>query len=270
MGILDQVTRMKSEGRSEKDIIRNLQQQGLPPRDIQDALSQAQIKNAVFGESGYGSITDGMQQSIMDQPPAQPTYNQNQEGYSPQSSQEEYVPSPQPPIESYPGQQAYSYPPQQQTQSPPGFNDYQQPQMQNYYPQEQQQYQTDPAATATAENYDYGNNSGGYDPYSAGASSSDSGTLIDIAEQVFAEKTKKMLRQMEELNEFKTLAESGMKSFEERLKRIEAVIDQLQISILDKIGSYGKGLDSIKKEMSMMQDSFGKVVDPFLDRKRRI
>jgi len=34
----------------------------------------------------------------------------------------------------------------------------------------------------------------------------------------------------------------------------------LQAEILEKVGSYGGGLDSIKKEMGMMQDSFGKIV----------
>ena len=37
-------------------------------------------------------------------------------------------------------------------------------------------------------------------------------------------------------------------------------MDKLQLAILNKIGSYGKTLESIKKEMSMMQDSFGKAL----------
>ena len=36
----------------------------------------------------------------------------------------------------------------------------------------------------------------------------------------------------------------------------------MQIAILEKVGSYGQNLDSIKKEMSMMQDSFTKMVSP--------
>ena len=37
-------------------------------------------------------------------------------------------------------------------------------------------------------------------------------------------------------------------------------MDKLQLAILDKVGSYGKNLDIVKKEMQMMQDSFGKVM----------
>ena len=49
MGALDQVTQMKSQGMSDQQIIQTLQQQGIPPKDIQDALGQAQIKTAVAG-----------------------------------------------------------------------------------------------------------------------------------------------------------------------------------------------------------------------------
>ena len=85
-------------------------------------------------------------------------------------------------------------------------------------------------------------------------------TIIEIAEQVFSEKVRKIQKQLEEMNEFKTLAQTKIEHATERLKRIEATIDKLQIAILEKIGSYGKSLESIKKEMSMMQDSFGKMV----------
>ena len=82
--------------------------------------------------------------------------------------------------------------------------------------------------------------------------------------------SKKIIDNLDSLGEFKTLSESQIKSFEERLKKLEAIIDQLQISILEKIGSYGKNLDTIKREMSMMQDSFGKVINPLFDKKSKI
>ena len=46
-----------------------------------------------------------------------------------------------------------------------------------------------------------------------------------------------------------------------RLARLEASIDKLQIAILEKVGSYGRGLDSVKKEVEMVQDSFSKIVN---------
>ena len=86
------------------------------------------------------------------------------------------------------------------------------------------------------------------------------GTFIEIAEQVFSEKIKGMEKQLEGIGEFKGITQVKLDHALERIKRIESEMDKLQLAILDKIGSYGKTLESIKKEMSMMQDSFGKAL----------
>ena len=100
-----------------------------------------------------------------------------------------------------------------------------------------------------------------YDNYDYASSSYNSDVMIEIAEQVFQEKTKKIQKQISEINEFKTLAETKIENISERLKRIETMIDKLQISILEKVGSYGNNLETTKKEMGMMQDSFRKVMN---------
>jgi hypothetical protein len=46
---------------------------------------------------------------------------------------------------------------------------------------------------------------------------------------------------------------------------MENVFDKLQITILEKIGSYGQNLENIKKEMEMMQNSFSKIVEPLVE-----
>ena len=88
----------------------------------------------------------------------------------------------------------------------------------------------------------------------------DTDTIMEIAEQVFSEKIKREQKQIEILNEFATLAEAKISNDHERIKRIEEIIDKLQIAILEKIGSYGRNLDTIKNEMGMMQESFEKMV----------
>lgn len=93
------------------------------------------------------------------------------------------------------------------------------------------------------------------------APSYDSDIMIEIAEQVFLEKIKKIQKQVDSLTEFKTLTGAKVNDIAERLKRIETIIDKLQITILEKVGSYGKTLESTKKEMAMMQDSFRKVIN---------
>ncbi len=181
MGIIDQISEMQAQGLPDDQIVRTLQEQGISPKEINDAINQVQIKNAVSSED------------VSNSPPAP-----NQ-----QASQEmgEYAPQPG---------------------------------------QEQQYYQEDP----------------NYAPSTGG----DTETIIEVAEQVFMEKIQKIEKKVDAFSEFKSLSEVKITNLEERLGRIEKIIDKLQISILEKVGSYGKKLDSTKKEMDMMQDSFRKVV----------
>jgi hypothetical protein len=195
MGVLEQITQMKNQGIPDDEIVSSLQEQGASPKEINDALSQSQIKNAVAGE-----------EEMYGQPPA-PEQQYQEMPELPQADQETYAPQSQ------------------------GYDQ--------------------PQETYAQDNY------GGY-PSETGM---DSNTMIEIAEQVFSEKIKKIQKQTDILSEFRTLGISQIENVSERLKRMETTIDKLQIAILDKVGSYGDNLNSIKKEMSMMQDSFGKVVN---------
>ena len=104
----------------------------------------------------------------------------------------------------------------------------------------------------------------GYDEYYSGGTDTD--TMMEVAEQVFSEKIKKIQNQIEDMTEFRTIAQTKINSLSERLNRIESVIDRLQAAILQRIGDYGSTLDSIRKEMSMMQDSFGKMIPAIAER----
>lgn len=185
MGTLEQIQQMKAQGIGDSDIYNELQQQGISPREIQDAMSQSQIKDAVASED---FSRDSNQE-----------YNQN---YAPQ------------------------------TQEVGG----------DYYSQDQ----------------GYG---GGY---------SDGGdNTVEIAEQIFSEKIKKTEKKINEINEFKTLAQSKIDGFEQRLKRIENMIDQLQIKVLERVGNFGRDLEKNRKEIGMVQDSFGKMVNNIADSSSR-
>lgn len=126
----------------------------------------------------------------------------------------------------------------------------------NYVPQTQDMTYDTPQAPMTNQEYPPQESYEGN--YESG--STDTGTMIEVAEQVFEEKTKKIIKQLESFKEFSTLAGAKITSFEERIQRMEKIIDNLQIKILEKIGSYGQGITSIKKEMTMMQDSFSKMI----------
>jgi len=124
-----------------------------------------------------------------------------------------------------------------------------------YTPQTQEVGAGYPSPTATGQEY---YSEAGYGAYPA-AAATDSDTMIEIANQVFSEKIKKIEKTIDELNEFKTMASVKIDNIDERLKKIEKIIDTIQIKILEKVGSYGKELQTTKKEMSMMQDSFRKL-----------
>ena len=48
MGVLEQVSQMKSQGIQEQEIISRLNQQKISPKEINDALNQSRIKDAVY------------------------------------------------------------------------------------------------------------------------------------------------------------------------------------------------------------------------------
>jgi len=225
MGVLEQVQQMKNQGIGEQEIIKELQQQGISPKAINDAMNQSQIKSAVSDE--YNS--EEYQPSITKQQssPKIQTIDQSKRNLAPMQYPNPEIPAPQ---ENYSQEYAPENP---------------------YYPEQYSQ-----------ENYPYENSpEGGYSDYQEyPAETNYTDTIIEVSDQVFSEKIKKFQKQIEDLNEFKALAETKIEYLEKSLKRIESILDKLQIAILEKIGNYGKNLNFIKKEMSMMQDSFKKAI----------
>jgi hypothetical protein len=228
MGLLDQVSQMKKEGKSNEEITLQLQEQGVSPRTINDVFSQEKIKNAVSAEEKE-TLADytprapqiPIPQRTFYQPKTQEVEQTEEEFYSPQEMTAPEASS-EPPQPQY-NQQQYEEAPQQQ----------------DFYPQEQQGYE-------------------GQVSYSEGGYTAD--TIIEIAEQVFSEKIKKLERQIDQFSEFANLSQTKITNNNDRLKRIETIIDKLQIAILEKIGSYGQSIEGIKKEMEMIEDSFSKIV----------
>ena len=132
--------------------------------------------------------------------------------------------------------------------SPEGGQDYS-----NYSSQEEDGFQ---------ENYpeeEYYEQNPSQEGYSGGGYSMNSETMIEVAEQVFSEKMKKIEADLRGLKEFKVLASPELKDIEERLKRMERQFDKMQIAILERVGQFGKNLDSVKKELEMVESSFEKM-----------
>ena len=156
-----------------------------------------------------------------------------------------------------------SYAPSQaiESQQPQDYSqqDYsqQQAQEQNYdYGNYQYGQQAYPQNYEQGYNQNYNQGYGNYQGYEQGYGSS---SMIDVAEQVFSERTKELKKEIDSLKEFKALSENRIKNISERLKKIESTINSLQSAILQKVGSYGQDLQTIKKEMGMIEDSFKKM-----------
>ena len=210
MGVLEDITKMRRRGLSDNDIVKNLQDQGISPKAINDALNQADIKKAVSEEN-------------------QDNDERGEELFSSQSYHEGYGKT------------------QDVSEADAG----------TYYPPQEQEYMGYESQQPSG--YDYAGQGAGFD----------TSTIIEISEQVFLEKIQRIQSKVDEISNFKEISESRMDSLSERLKKIETIIDNLQIAILEKIGSYGSNLEGIKKEMSMMQDSFGKIAESVSERGRR-
>jgi hypothetical protein len=220
MRILEEINNMRNQGMSDREISGALQEKGLTPRTIDDAFNRIKIKNAIVTEN---------EELIAPAPiPNRESGEASQSFYTPKRMEVENPP-----------EEIYATPIIEETTSSRegGYSneEYSPSTNEEYYPQE---------------GYGEVESGGGYD----------SETFIEIAEQVFSEKIKKEQNQIEALNEFATLAETKISNNHERIKRIETIIDKLQIAILEKVGSYGKNLESIKNEMEMMQNSFEKIV----------
>ena len=96
MGALEQVIQLRAQGITDDQIATQLQQQGVPPAQIQNAINQANIKNAVMGTPGgqmQQSITEGAAPQQMSEIP-QGGYTPNTQEMPSQQTQygEEYYP----------------------------------------------------------------------------------------------------------------------------------------------------------------------------------
>jgi hypothetical protein len=206
MPLLEAVQQLQSQGLSDADISQQLLEQGYNAKDINDAINQAKIKDAIQQDDSQApqqQTGQEMQPSVMEVPEQQ--YQYQQQDYQ------------QPPQEQYAQGQAM--------------------------PQEQQYYEY-PQIGITTE------------------------TVTEIAEQVITEKMASVKKQTDALSDFKTLSESRTISMDERLKRIEMIIEKLQMTILGKVGEYGQAFQDIRSEMTGMQESFSKVVNPLVDKAR--
>lgn len=190
---------LQAQGLSEPDLVKRLRDEGVSAEEINDALSQARIKQAVSQEQQEPvEQFQGMEQSMMEQPATEPVAE-----------------------------------PQQ------------------YYPQEQQVYQ-DP-------------NQGYYQQPAV-----DTETISEIADQVVQEKFAEFNKKTGDLVSFRNEVKDKLKDLDERLKRIEGSLDNIQRAVIGKIGEYGENMAFVQKDLTNIHDTMSKMMNPLIDNYREL
>ncbi len=121
MDTINRIIDLQKKGMQDNEIIGQLQNEGISPKEIRDAFSQARVKSAVYQEENFdemqGQNSQGMSPSIMQSqepeqiqqqvPQAPQGYSQEQNQQmeqTPGQDQNYYAPAPQ----SYSGQENYT------------------------------------------------------------------------------------------------------------------------------------------------------------------
>jgi len=241
MTALEEVKKMQEQGVGENEIIQSLQQNGMKYKEISEALAQSRIKAAIE-EPTTANLAPVAPVKVPSSEIVPPQKNQLQIGEM-SEMQKSVLESPgemplaQPRQDQQMDSEEY-IPPSQESSPPEGTMP-----MGEYSPQ----------APTEGQQYEYPS----YDP-SIGGLSSD--IITEISEQVVSERLSEIRKPLEKVIDFKTTIEAKTESIEERLKRIEKIIDVLQSSILRKVGDYVTNVDDIKKELIETQKSFSRLL----------
>ncbi len=236
MGNVEDIKKMQGEGKSEQEITKMLKQKGLSGREGEDLISQTKIKGAV-SDSDFDRINEDSDSAQNgreagrepDIPLPGGNYYEarNTDPFSTQDRNVAEMPS-----QGYEGmEQSMLTQPQQENTPSDDYGGY----PSQVYPQDN--YQQYPQ----------------YQPYQESLSSD---LVTEISEQVVNEKLSAMKDKLETAIDFRTVAEARLSGMNDRLMRIEKIIDALQISLLQKVGEYVNNTVDIKKELEETQKSF--------------
>jgi hypothetical protein len=113
MAVLDKVMKMKESGVAEETIVKNLRQEGFPPKEIHEAISQSKIKEALTKEKNSETAPPEDSETLpyySESPQNDPQYSEQEPAYE-YATEDQITPQPQ----QYQPNQGYyqEYQPQQ-------------------------------------------------------------------------------------------------------------------------------------------------------------
>ncbi len=240
MPVLERVKQMKQAGISEGEIIKNLQESGISPREINDSIAQSRIKDVISGASISGMPSSNITQEANEM--------QEPDGYSIEGMQPSLINQ----QEQAPNIPIYTEEVGQYPQYP-GYEEYPQEGINGYPQQPQQEGQ-------------YGD----YQSYYGAGYGTSTETISEIASQMIDEKLSKTNKILNNLTEFKIILDAKVEKIDQRLQRIELIIDQLQTNLIRKSSSQIQDIEDIKTEMRGMQEGFSKVLNPLTNNIREM
>ncbi len=211
------------------DEIQSLRREGKSDAEVtaslsQRGLSQQEISSAL-SQSKIKAAVQGMQE------PDAPSVVESLQESPTEPSPQEYgglTPSLMSPTQKF----------AQPQEQPMETQEYEQPQ------QQQDVYQN--------QNYDYAQ----YTPSALG-----SDVITEIADQVVAERLAPLTSNIDKIIDMRSSIDSQIRFMDERLKRIEKIIDRLQLSLLQRVGEYVSNVEDIKREMVETQKTFKSMLD---------
>jgi hypothetical protein len=124
---------------------------------------------------------------------------------------------------------------------------------------EQQMEAPQPEQQAYPEYQSY--SAGSYDQQQYASGNIGAEVITEIADQVVAEKLSPILGAMDKILDMKSNTEAQLRYLDERLRRIEKIIDRLQLSVLQRVGEYVSNVEEIKQEMQETQKTFKALAD---------
>ncbi|VVB78648.1 Uncharacterised protein [uncultured archaeon] len=242
MATLERVMQMKQQGLNDAQIAGSLRQEGISPKEINDALSQSKIKSAL----NSNPEAPGMEATPSNYPMEQ-SMGQAQSDYGLSQPSQPVFPSAPPQPQEYSGVETQDYVPSAETEgADPG-----------------QGYSADYAP-------DYQGGEQAYTEYQPKSGGVDIETINEICEQTVDEKTEKLKKEISSFTKFREETSFEVQKMNERLTRMENNFNDLQMAILRKIGGYGEDIKNISREMHETQDSFSKILDPLTDNIREL
>lgn len=90
-------------------------------------------------------------------------------------------------------------------------------------------------------------------------------TITDIAEQVFNEKTQKLIKELNELVQNNKTIQRDFQELKEKLKRIEDNLDYIQKAVIGKIGEFGESTRLVQKDLENIHGTMSKMMNPLIE-----